>query len=459
MTTVADKPRARQAETEIPANQNGEETPYNNPPLPPLGRSIRVVGEMQSVDYRETPHPKNARGELGQALFNWYRNLPSHDPLGRIAMGNHAADVRNVVTTALSKAKKGAVNPTKTEVRDPKVMSRHIKRVAKYLGADVVGIAPVHPSFLYIGGRFNIQAGHVAGSESEGNDAESVAHRYPYAIVAATAWDYDMGRAHRHRIGDAAYHFSQQKAHFVYQALAGYIRELGYNVLLGAGIPMPLAVAAGLGEMGRHGMVITKTFGARIHMPDVILTDMPLMPDKPIDLGVPDFCKVCKKCAITCPTNSIPFGDKVVHNGIEKYKINWLTCYRLRPFAAEHWETCLTCVTICPYTKPNTWWHKLAVWTLQTSPLPARQLVVRPLKWLDDVGWGKIPKKRVKWLGFDSGIPPGEKACTIAGCTAHEDEDKQRTAAGGEDIGYYFPLRENTRRFETPRGAAKAGKS
>ena len=50
----------------------------------------------------------------------------------------------------------------------------------------------------------------------------------------------------------------------------------------------------------------------------------------------------------TCPTNSITFDDKVVENGVEKFKINWLTCYKLRPFVAQLWVNCLTCVTICP---------------------------------------------------------------------------------------------------------------
>ena len=62
------------------------------------------------------------------------------------------------------------------------------------------------------------------------------------------------------------------------------------------------------------------------------MTDLPLVADKPIDIGVEDFCKICRKCAMTCPTNSITFEDKVVYNGIEKYKINWLTCYKLRPY-------------------------------------------------------------------------------------------------------------------------------
>jgi epoxyqueuosine reductase QueG len=75
--------------------------------------------------------------------------------------------------------------------------------------------------------------------------------------------------------------------------------------------------------------------------------------DEPADIGVEDFCKICRKCANTCPTNSIPFGDKVVFNGIEKYKINWLTCYKLRPYVHDHWGSCLTCAAVCPFTKPE----------------------------------------------------------------------------------------------------------
>ena len=106
-------------------------------------------------------------------------------------------------------------------------------------------------------------------------------------------------------------------------------------------------------------------------MPDPIMTDLPLVGDEPIDIGVDDFCKVCRKCANTCPTNSIPVGDKVVHNGVEKYKINWLTCYKLRPYVHDHWGSCLTCATVCPYTKPNTWWHNMATVFVALLPLRA----------------------------------------------------------------------------------------
>jgi epoxyqueuosine reductase QueG len=174
---------------------------------------------------------------------------------------------------------------------------------------------------------------------------------------------------------------------------------------------------------------------------------MPLVADKPIDIGVSDFCKVCKKCANTCPTNSISVEDKVVHNGVEKYKINWEQCYRLRAHVMEFWEICLTCVTVCPYTKPRAWWHTLAVQTLKRTPKNLRVLTVLGLKWLDDTFWGTVPRKRIKWAGYDTGIVPIKKK-------KGESADTNGTSAHGEaadpngKTGYYYPLKENTRRFE-----------
>ena len=413
-------------------------------PVPYLGRSVRIVGPVANVDMRQSPHPKNQRGELGKALFNLYHNTISKDPLTRVSAPRHSADLRNFFGHVINQAAKGKVNAKKVPVADPAVMTRHIKAVAHYMGADVVAVARAHPSFMYAGSRY-VQDG-TAEDAYEGSGPEELVSKFPYIIVATTAWDLDKLQAHRHHIGDAAYHVSQIKGHMVLKALEGYIKELGYNALRGVTNPQAAGLASGVGELGRNGLIINKTFGARIHMPDPILTDLPLVPDHPVDIGVEDFCKVCRKCAINCPTNSITFGDKVVFNGVEKYKINWLTCYKLRPYTHEHWGSCLTCATVCPFTKPNVWWRTLTVWALHTCPIPARPALVRALKAIDDRFWGVASQKRVRWLGYDSGIKPGDRACTVAGCTAaHEGTGAAEKVVG--DLGYYAPLKENTNRF------------
>jgi hypothetical protein len=71
---------------------------------------------------------------------------------------------------------------------------------------------------------------------------------------------------------------------------------------------------------------------------------------------------------------------------------------------------------------------------------------VRALKWIDDRFWGVARNNRVRWLSYDSGIKPGEQACTVAGCTASHD-GKAHSAQMVGDAGYYAPLKENTNRF------------
>jgi ferredoxin len=419
-------------------------------PLPYLGRSVRVVGQWDSVDAAQTPHEKNKRGELGKTLFNYYFNRTSPDPLGRTSTNNYGADRRNVLASVVGRGTRGGeVNADRVDVADPAAMTRHIKTVAKFLGASDVGIAQLHPSMLYAGGRgADDGTGGTEDGQAPGEPTSETVKKYPYAIACVGAWDYELGKAHRHRIGDFTYHESGDRLQITFANLMQYIKDLGYSAVRGPAQAMPVALAAGLGEVGRNGMLITKSYGARVHLGTPILTDLPLVSDKPLDIGVEDFCRICKKCATTCPTNSISVGGKAVINGIEKYKINWETCYRLRAHVKQFWGICLTCVTVCPYTKPKTWWHGLAVNTLQRTPIPIRPLTVRPLKWLDDVFWGKVPRKRVQFMSYDSGYLKLPKVGNGA---------EQELKTDGK-TGYYYPLKENTRRFDILKEKQRARK-
>jgi reductive dehalogenase len=390
-----------------------------------------------------SPHPKNARGELGKALFNYQHNTTSHDPLTRVSAPNHGADRRHFLQNVVNQATKGKVNTAnKVDVGDPAAMTRHIKDVALYMGADFITVAQAHPNMLYHGNRY-VQDG-TAEDAYEADTPADLCRKFPYLIVVTTAWPYHTLQAHRHHIGDSSYHISQMKGNMILKALEGYIKELGYTALRGVSNPQAAGLAGGMGELGRNGLIINEKFGARIHMPDPIMTDLPLVPGKPVDIGVEDFCKVCRKCAINCPTNSITFDNKVVYNGVEKYKINWLTCYKLRPYTHEHWSSCLTCGTVCPFTKPNVWWRTAAVKALHYCPIPARPALVHTLKAIDDKFWGITRQTRVKFMGYDSGVKPGETACTVAGCTADHESGKSHVVG---EIGFYAPLKENTNRF------------
>jgi len=91
-------------------------------------------------------------------------------------------------------------------------------------------------------------------------------------------------------------------------ALAEAIRMMGYNAIPcknGTALSIPLAIDAGLGQLGRNGLLITPKYGPAVRIGKV-LTDMPLVPDRPIDFGVTEFCQSCKKCAEHCPPGPSP---------------------------------------------------------------------------------------------------------------------------------------------------------
>jgi epoxyqueuosine reductase QueG len=111
-----------------------------------------------------------------------------------------------------------------------------------------------------------------------------------------------------------------------------------------------------MGELGRHGLMLTRELGSALKLA-CVTTDLPLVYDPPIDIGVDEFCKDCKICAEVCPSAAIPFGDKKVVRGVRKWAINSQACFRIWK---ETGTDCGVCVAACPWTKPRTRLHRLA---------------------------------------------------------------------------------------------------
>lgn len=67
---------------------------------------------------------------------------------------------------------------------------------------------------------------------------------------------------------------------------------------------IPPAIAAGLGELGKHGSLISHRFGAGVRLAGVT-TDMPLFPTRSDRFGADEFCASCQICANSCPPGAI----------------------------------------------------------------------------------------------------------------------------------------------------------
>jgi hypothetical protein len=104
---------------------------------------------------------------------------------------------------------------------------------------------------------------------------------------------------------------------------------------------------------------------------------------------------VCAKCADCCPIHAIPEGDRQEIDGALRWRINDEMCYR-------YWHAvgtdCARCMSVCPYSHPDSPLHNLVRWTVRRSGM-ARRAVVK----LDDLFYGPAPatKPVPSWLPPD----------------------------------------------------------
>jgi ferredoxin len=259
-------------------------------------------------------------------------------------------------------------------------MTAYIKGLAKYYGALHVGITPLQPYHVY---------SHAGRSPAPYGEPIHLTHHY--AIALSVEMDYDMTGANPASPGAMETAKQYVEVARVAVQLAAAIRNLGYparaHIESNYQVICPLvAQDAGLGEIGRMGLLITPSHGSRIRLA-VVTTDLPLQVNERLDgTSVIDFCTICKKCAQNCPSQSISFGDRIEMDDSLRWKIDADTCIR-------YWMTagtdCGRCLTVCPYSHPDNIYHNLVRVGIQRSPA-FRRAALR----LDDLLYGRKPAHR-----------------------------------------------------------------
>jgi len=274
----------------------------------------------------------------------------------------------------------GEPGPPPDPGRTPDRNSALIKGGIRYLGADLCGIADLDRRFLY---------SHVGrGPEPYGAAIDS---QHDFAIVFAVEMEMDMIAAAPQPSVYLETEIRYVDSARISMIAAAWIRRLGYSArahIAGSNyhamLP-PLAWKAGLGELGRIGILLTERFGPRVRL-GLVTTDMPLLTDSPRSFGVQDFCSNCRKCASNCPSQAIPDGDPVMENGSVRWVIRREACYRF-------WRTvgsdCARCIFVCPYSKPDNTLHGMIRWAAARSRAAQR---ISSLG--DDLFYGRRPRRR-----------------------------------------------------------------
>jgi epoxyqueuosine reductase len=134
--------------------------------------------------------------------------------------------------------------------------------------------------------------------------------------------------------------------------LTEYLRKLGYGAqgghpLGGLVLYPPLAAAAGLGWMGRHGLLISPQFGPRQRIGAIFtsIDNLPFSESNPHE-WVRGFCDKCGRCIRTCPPKAI-LERPVIHESGRKTHIIREKC--LPVFVSQ--EGCTVCVKECPFSR------------------------------------------------------------------------------------------------------------
>jgi epoxyqueuosine reductase len=136
-------------------------------------------------------------------------------------------------------------------------------------------------------------------------------------------------------------------------ALANWIRSQGYSANAFPGpsasavLLIPPAIASGLGELGKHGSIISRQYGSGLRLAGVT-TDMPLVATKPDRFGADEFCATCQVCTRACPPGAIA-NEKQMVRGVERWYVDFDKCI---PYFAES-ASCGICIAECPWTRPD----------------------------------------------------------------------------------------------------------
>ncbi len=251
------------------------------------------------------------------------------------------------------------VNPNKYPVTNAAKVSQQVKMMARFYGADLVGICEIKPTWVY---------SHYFDRETEAYGPLEIP--YKYAVVMAIEMKWEEGIVESPGFpSSAATALAYSNMAEVSSKMAQYIRMLGYEAVPSGNDTtqsIPLAIDAGLGELGRNGLLVTPEFGPRVRVCKVY-TNLPLQPDQPVDFGLQGFCEKCRFCASTCPIEAIPFGDRALTQtsisnrpGILRWAVDVGKCYLFwvsnLAKGAARWNDCANCVRSCPWSAPIRKW-------------------------------------------------------------------------------------------------------
>lgn len=249
-------------------------------------------------------------------------------------------------------------------------LKKKIIAASRDLGIDKIGFTDAAP-FNHLKESLEEQkaAGHTTGFEhptiedrlyperifDQPKSIISIALAYPTKIKAKAAsvkgdrrgsfarasWGIDYHDILKERL--------QNLIDYITEA-AGNEPELRFKPMVDTGelIDVVVAQRAGLGFIGKNGLLITEEFGSYVYLGEII-TNIPFEPDIPIDSQ----CGSCTKCIDLCPTDALLGDGRMNGQKCLSYQTQTKGFMPLeyRPKIRTIIYGCDICQQVCPFNK------------------------------------------------------------------------------------------------------------
>ena len=252
---------------------------------------------------------------------------------------------------------------------DTALLKEKIQKKSKELGIDKIGFASAAPfDHLAQGMQESKELGHTTGFEhpilEERIYPEKIFDSPKTIISIALAYPTLPSRKPERVKGERRGAFARaswgEDYHFILsrrmEALIEYIKsevnqeDVAFKPMVDTGelIDVRVAERAGIGFVGKNGLLVTKEFGSYVYLGELI-TNIEFPVDAPVDYG----CGDCTRCVDFCPTNALLGNGKMNAQRCLSYQTQ-TKGFMPKAFRKKIGHViygCDICQQVCPYNK------------------------------------------------------------------------------------------------------------
>ena len=377
--------------------------------------------EVPRVPKRAAFFERAARGDLGEKAKKERFRFAFKHPL--------AASMTGLIRAMVPRQDGPVAASPEPSTGDAAANTRATKSLSYFLGADLTGICEI-PRYAWF-------------SHKEDGTAIEPYNRYAVIMLIDQGYETMEGGSGDDFISGAQSMRAYMRGGEIAGVMAEFLRAMGHAARPQTNadsdvLHIPLLLWAGLGELSRIGELVLNPFVGPRFKSVVLTTDLPLVPDQPVDFGLQYFCEHCRKCARECPCDAISFGHKVIFNGYEMWKPDVERCTRYR-LTNKRGLACGRCMKTCPLNKVVTLdsplYVQLASW-LGVNAIWLKPLLVPIATRLDDwFGHGVRNPAKKWWLDLE--IVDGICITPPHGVNERDIDPGRKIDVGKHKIAYY----------------------